>query len=429
MTILKRFDFLRISKVFIYLFFAFFPFQIKTLIFTDSIYPSGFFNPYLSHFIYITDVFFVISILCFAFGILFNKSEKSIEDRFKDDRSKYILFILIVSFLIFNFVSVFFSSIKLNSILYSFRILEYAILSFFIFFRFISYKNVLYVFIGSMSVSAFIGILQFLLQNSLGLNFFGESVISSEKLGVAKILLNNGKSILRAYGTFPHPNIFAGSLLFAIFFIIYFLRNKALNFKFPFYIALFLCVLALIFTFSRSGIFALLIGLFLYFLKFNLKSFLKYFIVFLSLGFFLILVGDEKSVSERITYLSASKNILIQQPFGIGAGNFTYELQNYVGNKLPPWQIQPVHNVFLLEFNELGIQGGIIFLIMILYIFYYLIKKKTKKNNLESEKFISILISISVSIFIIGLFDHYFVSLPQGEMLFWLFIGLLGNVE
>ncbi len=420
----KKINFFTLSRLWIYLFFAFFPFQIKTLIITDNIYPSGFFNPYLSHFIYITDVFFVISVICFALGILFNKSEKSIADEFKD-KSKYILFILIVLFLIFHFVSILFSSAKLNSGLHSFRILEYAILSFFIFLRFVPFRNVLYVFIGSMTVSSIIGIFQFLFQKSLGLNFLGESVISSDKLGVAKILLNNENSLLRIYGTFPHPNIFAGALISAIFFIIYLLKKS----KRILYVPLFICILALILTFSRSGIFALLVGLFLYFVRFNLKSFLKYLIVFLSLGIFLIFAGEENSVSERVTYLSASKNILMNQPFGIGAGNFTNELQNYLDNKLPPWQIQPVHNIFLLEFNELGIQGGIIFLIMTFYIFYYLIRKKIRNNNLDNKRFISLLVSLGVFVFIIGLFDHYFVSLPQGEILFWLFIGLLGNAE
>lgn len=436
----KKINFFTLSRLGIYLFFAFLPFQIKALVITDDIYSSGFFNPYLSHFIYITDVFFVISIVFLALGLLFN-SEKIQPFKILGDRSRNFLLMTIIAFLIFHFISIFFSSEKINSFLYSIRILEFFIVSYLVFFRFIKLKILLYVFIGAINLVAGIGILQYLFQGSLGINILGEPLISSEKLGVAKILLNDGGSILRIYGTFSHPNVFGGWLVFAIFFSLYFLKNS----RKIFFVSIMICGLALILTFSRSGILALIIGLFIYSLM-NFKSFfrnfIKYFVFIFTLIVFFVWIfdlypvlterflnGDENSMSERSLYFSASEKMLIENPFGVGTGNFTHEMQNYLDLKLMPWLIQPVHNIFLLEFNELGIQGGIMFFVLFIYIFYFLFKKGNEKNNLENKKFISILVALWSVIIIIGLFDHYFVSLYQGEALFWFSIGLLGFVE
>lgn len=62
---------------------------------------------------------------------------------------------------------------------------------------------------------AIIGLLQFFSQNFIGLFWLKESIISPDILGVAKIILNN-KTLIRAYGLMPHPNILGGFLLFSI---------------------------------------------------------------------------------------------------------------------------------------------------------------------------------------------------------------------
>jgi len=64
-------------------------------------------------------------------------------------------------------------------------------------------------------IQATIGIVQFLIQKSIGLFWLKESIISSSITGVAKIILN-GDAYIRAYGLFPHPNILGGFLIFSI---------------------------------------------------------------------------------------------------------------------------------------------------------------------------------------------------------------------
>jgi hypothetical protein len=62
---------------------------------------------------------------------------------------------------------------------------------------------------------AIIGIVQFYLQNSIGLFWLKESLISPNILGVAKVVLD-GETYVRAYGLMPHPNVLGGFLLFSI---------------------------------------------------------------------------------------------------------------------------------------------------------------------------------------------------------------------
>ena len=70
--------------------------------------------------------------------------------------------------------------------------------------------------------------------------------------------------------------------------------------------------------------------------------------------------------------------------------------------------------------DELGIQGLFVFLALFMYLFISLIKKLSAKNR----EFIVILISLWITIFVIGMFDHYFISLYQGQFLLFLLLWL-----
>ncbi|MBD3238933.1 MAG: hypothetical protein GF332_04850, partial [Candidatus Moranbacteria bacterium] len=67
----------------------------------------------------------------------------------------------------------------------------------------------------SLFIQSIIASIQFINQNTIGLFFIGEQLLDKHILGVAKISTNYG-SIIRAYGTLPHPNILAGFLLLSI---------------------------------------------------------------------------------------------------------------------------------------------------------------------------------------------------------------------
>ncbi|MDP2642660.1 MAG: O-antigen ligase family protein [Candidatus Peregrinibacteria bacterium] len=287
-------------------------------------------------------------------------------------------------------------------------------------------RKVLIIFCSVMFLEAVIGISQYVLQESLGLRFFGEPVINSHILGVAKVDFMNMK-FLRSYGTFSHPNIFAGYLVFAIFSIMYLFRS------FPkmssFFVLVFL--IALFLTFSRTGLIAFVIGAFVFSLfvvkKLNRWKLLKISLLILGVAMlFLFLIKgfplfierinsiDAESLRYRVMYLVIGFAMFFQNPFGVGVGNFTDVMQNFSILKLFPWEIQPVHNIFVLSLAELGMIGFAALVSLFVYLFVYSFKKKNP-----------FFIAICFMLLVLGSFDHYLFTLYQGQALFWLSICAL----
>lgn len=406
-----------INKFFLGLFLVFVPLQVKTLVFTRDVYDSGFFNPYLSHFVYLSDVFLLVALILCGFSLIFRKNPPaaSLSGRQGMDMNLLILCALI---LFAVGLSIVFAVDQLNSWIYFLRLCELFVFSIFIATGYFSIKNLMYVFVGVTSLVALIGILQFIFQHSLGLSFFGEPELSQGVKGIASIDFF-GRKLIRTYGTFGHPNIFAAYLGFSLIFIIFWWVGIKNNY---FIVSLFvLCVVALVLTFSRTAFLGLLLVLLMNifigkFKNFRLKSLFKYFLVLvlvIFVGFVVFLNNSESSLSERLVLLDVSKNMFLENPFGVGIGNFTAVMQSFAENKLLPWNFQPVHNVYLLMLNEIGWFGLSVFLFLVAYLF-----RRFTKNK---EYF---LLSLLVFILFVSLFDHYLFSLYQGQFLFWLFIGL-----
>jgi len=102
-------------------------------------------------------------------------------------------------------------------------------------------------------------------------------------------------------------------------------------------------------------------------------------------------------------------------------------MQNYTADKLSPWLFQPVHNVFLLAANELGVIGGLLLPAIPVFLFYLLIRKVTRGGEDEREKqFGHILIAMLAGIITVALFDHYFFTIYAGQVLIFLYLGLAG---
>lgn len=419
-----KINFISLSRGFLYLFFAFVPFSVDALVFSKEVFVSGFFNPYLSHFIYLSDVFLVLSLLFLGLAVLFGEKLG-----FKNGKVFNFLDILLGGFLIAAFVSLFFSVDFQNTLIGILRFLEFFAVYFLLSRGFLNVKILFYVFIGVVFLVSIVGILQYFLQHSLGLNFLGEPVLSPDMLGIAKINLID-KQVIRAYGTFSHPNIFAAYILMGIFMLAALFKNVVAN-KLKWLFALILAVfaLALILTFSRSAFLALFLSLGTYSILFKFKIQWYYVlaavfgIVLLVIAFDLFpvlwtrfVVGDSSAFSERMNLLSISKAMFLNHPFGVGLGNFTEVMQDFELEKLMPWNFQPVHNIYLLVLNEMGIYGLIVFLTLFGYLFYGL-----RKNHSL------ILLIFCFCIFVIGFFDHYFISLYQGQVLLWLFLGLAGK--
>jgi len=411
----------KISSIFFYLFFACLPFQISALLFSEGIYSSGFFNPYLSHFVYLADIFLLLGLLFLAPWFF-----KECKIGFKKIGYAFLVFFLA------SCLSLFLTSNLFSSLFYIFRFLEFFVVYLVIVNGFVDIKNLAKLFIYVMFFEALIGIGQYVLQESLGLRFFGEPVISSAEVGVAKVGLFD-KSILRIYGTFPHPNIFAAYLLTAIFFAFNFVK-RSLFFK----AIILLLLLALFLTFSRSGLFAFIFSLMFYMWfyhgKFSFKS-IFYFLGLISLLLFILGFGrvflerfalNDVAMMQRYFYLDIAFEMIKSHPFGLGVGDFTATMHDYSEIKILPWVFQPVHNIYLLVFAESGVFAFLSLIYLFVVVFNGLFKKlKSLKGDFSKNMTLSIL-AILMSFSFIGFFDHYLISLYQGQMLFATVLGFAG---
>lgn len=325
---------------------------------------------------------------------------------------------------------------------------------------------------------AIIGIIQFLLQHSIELFWLKESLISPKIAGVAKVIFN-GEVFIRAYGLFPHPNILGGFLLFsilisALYYKMFHLpagrqawnnlygRRGTILFK----LILGIQLLALILTFSKSAILGLFLGLvFLTYVSrlprskkmFHMKHFFYYwggtFIDFLGkrkrllmaasliiIFSFFILKPDWnslflKSLNQRSVYANVSPARIAMQSitggrgtmedleilfFGIGNSQFVISMENLAVIK-ENWMMQPVHNVFLLVWSELGIIGFGLLTWFMVYIFRTLwYGTITNLKNTFGAIFIGLLF--------IMFFDHYLWDIQQGSFLLWMTMGFLVGV-
>lgn len=397
-----------INKFLLGLFLVFVPLQVKTLVFTREVYASGFFNPYLSHFLYLSDIFLLLALIFCGFSLVFHKNSNF---KFCFDKN---LLILCCIFLLSMFFSIVFAVDQLNSWMYFLRFCEFFVLALFIACGRFSLKYLIFIFIGVNTFVALIGILQFIFQHSIGLNFLGEPELLSGARGLASVEIF-GRKFIRAYGTFSHPNIFSAYLAFSLIFIAYYSVKLRRN---HFLIGVFVvCFIALFLTFSRAAFLALfLVFLFtIFWKKFKKFKFKSWFVCCLILVFGLVFFLNNAAslVNERLMLMNVSWKMFFDNPFGVGVGNFTDVMQNFAGNKLLPWNFQPVHNIYLLILNEIGWFGLLVFLILIIYLLHRFIKSREY-----------LLLGLLIFIIFAGLFDHYLFSLYHGQFLVWFFIGL-----
>ena len=272
---------------------------------------------------------------------------------------------------------------------------------------------ILIISIISVLFQGIISLLQFSGGSSVGVSFLGESEVVNGMIGSSFLELNNAL-YLRGYGTFPHPNVLGGWLIFNILLGWYLFDNMQKK-RDSAILLMGISSLVLILTFSRvSWLVCITIWL-----AFIIKTFVKSkgkifsFIPLLFERVSNLFNGGDTSWKDRLNLMKSSfyiiKNNLL---FGVGAGNFT----NSMGNTVPITSngillLQPVHNIFLLMFSELGLVGTGLFGTL-LYFFF--------KERKWSLRFVLSL----VSIFVIGMFDHYMFSLPQGLGIFFLMIIL-----
>jgi O-antigen ligase len=436
-----------IEKAFFYLLILFIPTQLGKHFWPDFSIVSGIRVDYLSPTLYLTDT---LIFLLFMFWVInrFQKTRKTQRNRnirlsenlkVRTSSSPSILsvqkiYLLFIALLFFNVI---FSHNILNSFYHLLKLCEFMFIGFYIAARIKTLEKIRKTFLFLAIAAIFeslLAIAQFVNQGSLGglFYFLGERMFNSSTPGIANASIN-GELLLRPYGTFPHPNVLAGFLVCLMGFVLFSLsfNRRGLPLASPlrliWILSLLLGTSALILTMSRVAVVLWIMVLVLLLSKTRLQI-NKYAIIF---GF-LFLLGislfspfgsriiatslTEEAVVQRQELITSSFKLFAKQPMlGIGLGNFIPSLANVQKPLSPGLYLQPVHNIFLLVLAETGIVGFGFFVWFLIKTYRYLL------SNLKTHAVFLILLT---SVLVLGLFDHYFLTLQQGQLLFAIILGL-----
>ncbi len=460
---------LKLEKIFFYFFLFCLPFETRLILkkWGEE------FNEWNSAFLYLTDLLIFAIFFFWALRLI---SEKK-RPRPSIIKKNCLLFIILCLFFIISGLSLFGAKNLGLGIYQLIKLAEFLILFFYLksnFRELFDLERVCQVLLSSAFFQAFVGICQFASQGSLGLKILGESPLGPNIEGVAKIVVfgvhpaAGGVKMIRAYGTFPHPNIFAAFLLFSLF-CFYFLylkvKETAFSTKLASMLIFTILVFSLFLTFSRTFIilfisFSIFLFLYLFFRKELYRPYHKRTTMLCTILLFAVVLcaipmqkelcsrfvtgGVDAAINLRYFYNFISISIIRENPFlGTGLGNFVWRLQDFQGSlraanlfykldvpetqvipyQAPFWLFQPVHNIYLLIAAEIGIPGLLIFLVFLSLILWPAIKL-ARENNLFSIFYF--LFSIFLIVF---LTDHFFWTLQQGRLMFWVLCGILAGLE
>lgn len=430
------------DKLFFYLLILFLPTQLGKHLWPSWTLVNGLKIDYLSPTIFFTDILLILTII-FWFADIYKKNKvKNIKSCIIN--SKFYILALFFFFL--------FSFFYLNPpahILKLFKFLELLLFGLYVSKEIKTMKqlnNVTILLSLGILFESSLSIFQFIKQSSIGGLFywFGERTFNNGTPGIAQAILN-GKLILRPYGTFSHPNILGGYFLVALFLLNICHceeispRNRRSNLFIKFTkIIIYILIFETIFlSFSRSvwmvsGALFLTIGILnikkLFLLIPKNKPFFIIFIIFITIITFIIkppLVArfqslqttDKESLTKRTDLNTIAFKMWQSSPIiGVGLNNFIPNTPRFTKTETTVRWYQPVHNIYLLILAETGLIGFGLFL----WFFY-----KTFKNIFLNQK--SHLLNPLIIVLALGVFDHYFLTLQQTQLLFSLVLGLIWN--
>lgn len=378
---------------------------------------------YLSPTLYLSDIFVVLFIIL---HLLNNFSEilKSISK--SSLLPLFFISLLVSSFFAYSFdASIYWSMKVIEMVLFAFCVSNFA-------FNKTNFIRIIDTLVFAAFVQSIIASFQFILQSSLGgpLYFLGERSFNVNTIGISTFI-SSGKEILRAYGTFPHPNVLAFFLSTALVFAVSLVLKLKTGKRVYFYTLLSLPIfLAFLLTASRVIIFLTLIVLLLLFIKskkyilYAISGIILIFPLYLLLfsGRFLTVGPLLEAISIRLDFINVSLKLLNQNLlFGVGLNN-TFLVTDF-NNSLPIYaRFQPVHNIYMQILLQIGLFGGLVTSLFVWRTVGVAIKRFRK------SRFVSLAISLLVlEILIIGVFDHFPVTLQQGMLLTAFTLGLLFN--
>jgi O-antigen ligase len=279
---------------------------------------------------------------------------------------------------------------------------------------------------------AILGIWQFHVQHGVGLALFGEYIAPLGTGGLAMLNTSAGQ-ILRAYGTFPHPNVLAGFLAIALTIGYLFVsRETVVKRRIWLEMGNFLLILGVFLTFSRVAWVIVACATAIYVLS-NLKSNPKragtiVFVAIVSCGTILGLwhnllfsrisnIASSNSYIDRGVYNHWGLEIVKKHPvLGTGLGNYIPTAQTLF--HVQPWEYQPPHNLYIYIGASMGliVLGLFLWFVWKVFVSVWVVERSDVRLTL---------LVIGFSLLFMSLFDHFLVTIQQGQLLFFTILGLM----
>jgi O-antigen ligase len=296
---------------------------------------------------------------------------------------------------------------------------------------------------------ATVGVAQFLLQRSRGLEVLGEPTLLDVSQPTVSVVLDpSGQRWLRAYGLTVHPNLLGGILaaLLALFAACFLLGR--VRFRLALVPAVALLVAALAWSFSRGAWAGALCGLAWLVIALPDRPARRRMALAASavLACFCAalapaagLLGgrldasanplEGRSLAERQIEYRVAWQLLAERPFlGVGAEGFAAAAGAAHPELLPEVPLQPLHNTPLLVAVETGLLGGACWLALMAQPLRSLRRKASHSRvGFDAAEVGAAEISAAaglVALFGASLFDHYLWDQAAAQTLLALLLGL-----
>lgn len=353
-----------------------------------------------------------------------------------------LLWMSLAGLLFVSFLSIYFAldaSLAINGFS---RLLEGVALFFLITQLRLSWRIPVWTVVLSGLTQSVLAFFEFILQQVPESKWLGLATQDPTFSGVSVVLTTGGR-FLRAYGTFPHPNILGGFLVYCIVLAIALLITTEKKRVRTWLGALLPGLSAgILFSFSRQSILGLLVSLMSFpsMMAYRAKMQMRLWtwgtgIIFVTLATLgaifapliitrLNVAGplEQYSLDERATGVQQAKKLLVDVwPQGVGIGNYTLALQKKIDSNIEAKDMQPVHILGVLILAEVGIFGLAFYALFLILLFW---EGRHHPEPARRSTHLAIAGALVIIPIFLGLWDHYLWSLPVGQWIFWSMCGL-----
>ncbi len=414
---------LKIHELLFYVFLFFVPIQTRILFHADLAYTGWYFNYHQAIFLYLSDI---ILAACFISWILFDQRIVPRKTLIWPIIGLFV-WILISLFHVKRIDLGIYQALRWAEIL---LLLSYLVSTF----RFKSqFRRMLGILFITTVSQALLALWQFHVQHMIGFTWLGEYIAPLGTSGLSNINTTTGQ-VIRAYGTFPHPNVLGAFLLLGLLVGLYFVSYGTKLKKILVSLSIFTLILGLFVSFSRIAWGGTILGAFAYLIYWlKNKRYQEILIIavvwivscatiYIAYGEYLVIRISETtkttvSITDRSYFNRQGINLIRANPvLGTGVGNYITEMQEK--KTLEAWQYQPPHNIFIFTAAELGVVGLLLFALIIFEIF-------VTANKQQGSDLKFLLLTLGLVFILLGQFDHYFATIQQGRLMFTLAIGML----